>query len=239
MNKPILDIDGVSKTFGGLRILTGVSMSLSSGSIVSLFGENGSGKTTLFHLITGFLKADQGSINYQGYNISKQSAAHIAQLGIGRVWQSPRIFKNISVLDNLMLAASNHPGEQLRNYLLRPKAIRQAEANLKEKAKEIASLVALEGKLGETAGALSFGQQKLLSLGMLLMEDTELLLLDEPFAGVNTKHIRELSNVLLRLKTRGKCMLLIEHNQSAARAISDRVLFLNKGTIHEEERAEN
>jgi ABC-type branched-subunit amino acid transport system ATPase component len=233
MNAPILEINGLSKAFGGLRILSGVSMSLSKSSIVSLFGENGSGKTTLFHLVTGFLKADKGSISYQGRDITNQSAAHIAQLGIGRVWQSPRIFKNISVLDNLMLAANNHPGEKLINYLINPGAVRSAETSRRQLATEMAEVVALEGKLGETAGALSFGQQKLLSLGMLLMEDTELLLLDEPFAGVNTKNIRELSDVLLRLKARGKCLVLIEHNRSAARAISDRVFFLNKGTIHE------
>ncbi|MEX0813709.1 MAG: ATP-binding cassette domain-containing protein [Chitinophagales bacterium] len=230
----ILHVKHISKSFNGLTVLKDISFELESGSITSLFGGNGSGKTTLFHIIAGFLKPDTGKVFFNDKDLYGKSAIEIDQLGIGRVWQSPRVFKNLSVEDNLLLATKNHPGERILNYLFKPATIWQEEKERKAKAEKVLKEIGLAGKLQKTAGALSFGQQKLLSIGMLLMNEAELLLLDEPFAGVNGKMVDSISEVLLRLKESGKTILLVEHNRKKAREISDAVFQLIKGHIEAE-----
>ena len=231
----ILEVEHISKSFNGIKVLQDVSFAVSVGTITSVFGENGSGKTTLFHIIAGFLKPSDGKVFFQSHDLYRKSAAAIDELGIGRTWQSPRVFKNLSVEDNLMLASKAHPGEQVLNYFLKPGTIWQEEKKRKVRAEKVCSEIGLAGKLEETAGALSFGQQKLLSIGMLLMNDAELLLLDEPFAGVNAKMVNAISEVLLRLKESGKTIILVEHNRTKATEISDKVLHLVKGNIQKEE----
>jgi neutral amino acid transport system ATP-binding protein len=225
----ILELQNIKKSFEGLTALDDVSFSLENGTITSLFGENGSGKTTLFNIVSGFLKPDSGNIFFNQKSITGHNAVEIARLGIGRVWQKPRIFANMSVLDNLILPAKTHPGESLTNYLLRPKAVFLREKELKKHANAIATEVSLGGKLWETAGSLSLGQQKLLSTGMLLMSEATLLLMDEPFAGINPQMIEHISRVLSHLKNLGKTICLIEHNHTQAKAISDRIITLVKG----------
>jgi len=231
----ILKVEHISKSFNGLSVLKDVSFELSEGTITSLFGENGSGKTTLFHIIAGFLKPTSGKVYFQDENLHHKSAAEIDELGIGRTWQTPRIFKNMSIQDNLLLATKDHPGELLLNYFLKPGIIWREETNRKVRAEKVCDEIGLAGKLQKTAGALSYGQQKLLSIGMLLMNDAELLLLDEPFAGVNAKMVDAISELLLQLKERGKTVLLVEHNRSKATEISYKVLHLVKGRIQEQE----
>lgn len=231
----ILKVEQISKSFNGLTVLEDVSFAVTEGTITSLFGENGSGKTTLFHIITGFLKPSNGKVFFQGNDLYHKSAADIDGLGIGRAWQSPRVFKNLSVQDNLMLATKDHPGERVLNYLRKPRTIWQEEKKRKSRAEKVCNEIGLPGKLQKTAGELSYGQQKLLSIGMLLMNDAELLLLDEPFAGVNAKMVDAISKVLLRLKESGKTLLLVEHNRTKATEISDKILHLVKGRIEEQE----
>lgn len=235
LNSVILEVKHISKSFNGLNVLEDVSFSLTSGSITALFGENGSGKTTIFHLISSFLKADSGEILFKDMNISSLAPIRTAQLGIGRVWQTPRIFRNLTVLNNLLLAVRNHPGEKLLNYLIRPMAIKETEIRSKSRAEQVMDQLSLAGKLRFTAGSLSFGQQKLLSIGMLLMNEAELLIIDEPFAGVNSLMIDHISEVLLELKRQGRTICLIEHNRTKAEAISDRILTLAKGNVIEQE----
>lgn len=230
----ILKVEHISKSFNGLTVLEDVSFVIAKGTITSLFGENGSGKTTLFHIISGFLKPSAGKVFFKGRDLYRKSAAEIDELGIGRTWQSPRVFRNLSVQDNLVLSARDHPGERVLNYLLKPSIIWQEEKKRKARAVQVCEEVGLAGKLHKTAGELSFGQQKMLSIGMLLMNDAQLLLLDEPFAGVNIKMVDAIAEVLLRLKERGKTVLLVEHNRRKASEISDKVLHLVKGRIKEE-----
>jgi len=226
-----LELFNVKKSFDGLKVLDDISFGLQSNSITSLFGENGSGKTTLFHIISGFLRADDGEIFFEGKSLTGQTAVEIARQGIGRVWQNPRIFRNLSVLDNLILPARNNLGENLINYFLRPKAIFAQEKRLKERATLIAEDMNLSGKLEKTAGTLSLGQQKLLSTGMLLMNDASLLLVDEPFAGLSPLMVEHISVVFANLRVQGKTIFLIEHNRNKARGISDRTITIVKGKI--------
>ncbi len=230
----LLETRNLGKSFSGLTVLKDVSFSLRAGTVTSLFGENGSGKTTLSHIITGYLHADHGSILYKGHDINGQKPVAVARLGVGRVWQTPRVCKNISVADNLVLAAKDHPGERVTNYFLRPRLVWQEEGRRRQKAEGVAAEVGLDGKLGESAGGLSFGQQKLLSIGMLLMNDAELLLMDEPFAGVSAQMVGHISEVLVTLGRKGRSILLIEHNRAKAEQISDSVLTLVKGEMVEE-----
>ncbi len=232
----ILRVEHISKSFNDLDVLADVSFTLVPGTITSLFGENGSGKTTLFHILAGFLKQSDGRVYFRDEDLYDKPAVEIDALGIGRIWQTPRIFKNITVQDNLLLAARNHPGERLRNYILRPSSIWEWEKALKIKSLEIAEQIQLAVQHQKTAGALSFGQQKLLSIGMLLMNDADLLLLDEPFSGVNENMIDALSSVFIALTKSGKTILLIEHNRAKATMISDKVLHLLKGRIAEDSR---
>jgi len=227
----ILEVKDISKSFNGLKVLEKASFAVKTGSITAFFGENGSGKTTLFHIISGFLKADGGELRYKNVPISRLTPIGFVTLGIGRVWQNPRICRNLSVFDNLLLASRDHPGESVINYIVRPDKIAAEEKNRKLKAEEIAGHIALEGKLSQIAGQLSFGQQKLLSIGMLLMNEASLLLLDEPFAGVNAKMVDYISEVMQTLKNHGKTVLMIEHNRIKATSISDMQFYLSKGKV--------
>lgn len=228
---PILRISDLSKSFNGLVVLSGVSLVLAPGSITALFGENGSGKTTLFHIVSGFLKADKGEVIFREQNLNGKTPVEISALGVGRVWQTPRVCQNLSVLDNLLLATKGHPGERWLNYFLRPRLIFREERRCWERAEQVAADVGLAGKLGKTAGSLSFGQQKLLSIGMLLMSDAELLMLDEPFAGVSPMMVDHIAEVLNLLKDRGKTVFLIEHGREKAKNICDLTITLGKNQV--------
>jgi ABC-type branched-subunit amino acid transport system ATPase component len=229
----ILELQHIKKTFGSLNVLDDISLGILPGTVTAIFGENGSGKTTLFHLISGFLKPDAGIILFHQKSLEGQSPFEIAKRGIGRVWQTPRVFLNLPVLDNLILAAHEHPGNHILNYLIRPNAILQAEKQLKERASAIAGTVNLAGKLQKTAGSLSLGQQKLLSTGMLLMGDASLLLMDEPFAGLSPQMVDHISEVVSGLRGEGKSICLIEHNRHKAVKISDTTISIVKGKIGE------
>ncbi len=230
----ILQINNISKSFNGLAVLTDVSLSLAQGTITALFGENGSGKTTLFHVISGFLKADKGEVRYREQELNGKTPVEIAALGVGRIWQTPRVCRTLPVLDNLLLATRDHPGENWLNYFLRLRLIFREERRRKDLAEQVAADVGLAGKLGNTAGSLSFGQQKLLSIGMLLMNDAELLMLDEPFAGVHPLMVDHIAAVLTLLKTKGKTVFLIEHDRTRARNISNLVITLSKDKVTQE-----
>ncbi len=231
----ILEVRNIAKHFNGLKVLEDVSLSVPTATISSLFGENGSGKTTLFHILSGFLKADSGEVFFDGKEIDRLTSVEISKLGIGRGWQTPRIFKNLSVLDNLLLATRNHPGERVSNYFFQLRKIQAFENAQKARAEVISEQISLSGKLGKTAGSLSLGQQKLLSIGMLLMSEAELLFLDEPFAGVSGQMVDQISQTLKTLKGNGKTIIIIEHNRAKAKEISDAVFFLVKGKIQSSE----
>jgi ABC-type branched-subunit amino acid transport system ATPase component len=228
-----LNLFHIKKSFEGFQLLSDVSISHPPKTIISLFGENGSGKSTLINIISGFLKADSGKVVYNGINITGQSPIEIARNGIGRIWQNPRIFKNLSVMDNLIIPAKDNPGEKLFNYLIRPRSILYAERYLKDQAITIAEQLNLGEKLSKISGSLSLGQQKLLSVGMQLMRKASLLLMDEPFAGISPLMIDHISEVLLGLRQQGKSMLLVEHNREMAKLISDKIYTILKGSISE------
>jgi len=221
MDGVILHIDNVSKSFGGLKLFERVNIELQKGTINSLFGSNGSGKTTFFNLISGYEKQDTGKIHFNGSTILYHNEFVIAKAGIGKMWQDPTVFPNHSVLQNLLVSDKTHPGEYFFNYIFRNKAIRKKEARLMEKAYRILQGFKLGDKTEQLAGSLSLGERKLLSISMLLMNDAQLLLLDEPFSGVNPDTIERISEALRVLRNEGKTIFMIEHKITFAKAISD------------------
>lgn len=228
----ILQVKNIEKSFDGIKLFDNLSFHLDKGTITALFGENGSGKTTLFNIITGFIKSERGEILYNhNSNIFNYSSSEISKLGIGRVWQRPRIFKNLSLQENLLISSNSHSGEILLNYFSNYAKIKKDEKLLLEKAMYLLEDVGLTEVSDKSAGELSFGQQKLLSIAMLLMNNSELLLLDEPFSGIHSKMIEHISELFITLKNQGKTIYIIEHNHSKAEDICDVIHFLAEGKI--------
>lgn len=231
MTKPVLQISNLCKSFNGLKAVNDVSLSIEKATIASVIGPNGAGKTTLFNLINGFIQQDSGSIQYEGRNIDALSPSQRAILGIGRLWQDIRIFRNMTVLENLLVAKKNHPGEKVLRILLSFKDIVKFEKDNVNEVEKVLEFVHLEHKHKSLAQDLSYGQQKLLALGRLLMNDADLLLLDEPLAGVNPKMINDIQELINQLVAQGKTILMIEHNLSKAMEISDIVYVMDEGRI--------
>lgn len=226
----ILQVRDIQKSFGGMTALDGASFTLPAGSITSLFGTNGSGKSTLFNIISGYLHADGGSVQLRGNALNGSTPVERAREGIGRTWQSPRVFKDLPVIDNMLMANKPSAGSWFAGLFAMGSSTEQR--TLRTKAETLLQEVGLSARANDMAGSLSLGQQKLLSVAMLLMSDPELLLLDEPFAGVSPTMVLHIAEVLRALKARGHTILLIEHNTGVARSISDQILELRSGRMH-------
>ncbi|HEY9246193.1 MAG TPA: ABC transporter ATP-binding protein [Candidatus Methanoperedens sp.] len=225
----ILQVQDAEKNFGGVKALDGVSLGIHENTIVGLIGPNGSGKTTLINVISGFLKPDKGSILFEGREVSSLLPFEIARLGMCRTFQLTRIFRRLTVLEN-MLVSSNTQKEGLYHlFLNRKKMIMQ------EKADEIAAgrileFLEIDHLKHEYAHALSGGQQKLLSLGMALMADPGLVLLDEPVAGVNPTLANKIFEKVV-LEKEKRTFLVVEHNIDILMDFCDMIYVMNKGKI--------
>lgn len=192
----ILDIQNLNKHFGGIKVAENLNLSLLKSSITGISGDNGVGKTTLFNMISGFEKSDSGSIHFKGQNISNKSVIQRAQLGMGRLFQTPRIFSEVTVLDNLMASSKYTTGHSLFKYLFKKRIIDDEERANIEKATEILNYFSLLEKSRLKAYELSVGEKKLLSLGSLLMNGANFILLDELTSGINYKMKDRLNAIL-------------------------------------------
>ncbi len=227
----ILELVGISKCFDGVKAVDSVSLDFSSNKITALIGPNGAGKTTVFNIISGFLKPDEGSIKFNGQNIVGLPPPRIAKEGIGRLFQDVRIFKEMTVLDNVMAAFRNQVGEKWWVSLVNPFKVKKQERELVKKAELLLQFVDLREKKNERAENLSYGQQKLLAIARLLASDAKILLLDEPTAGVSPSTIPRLLEVIRSLRDQGKAVILIEHNLNVVSEISDWVFFMDEGQV--------
>lgn len=227
----ILNIQHISKHFDGIVAVDDVSMTIPTGTITGIFGDNGAGKSSLFNLLSGFEKPDSGNIFYRGIDITQKSVLKRARLGIGRLFQTPRIFSDLTVFDNLLAASKNQKGHHFYNYIVNPDAIRNEIKIDSLKAYKILEQFSLSEKWDMKTYELSIGEKKLLSLGSLLMNDAQLLLLDEPFAGINETMISHLKNILVLIKKQGITLLIIEHNKAAITDIADIILEMKQGKI--------
>ena len=226
-----MELQKVTKSFGGLVAVNEVSMAFSRGRITGLIGPNGAGKTTIFNLISGFLKPDSGSIILDGRRIDGLPPWEVANLGVGRLFQDVRVFGKLTALENVLLAKNPQPGENpLISLFRRRKALRVERDNLEE-AKRWLEFVGLWEQKVTPAESLSYGQQKLLTIARLLNGGFEVLLLDEPTAGVHPKMVRSVLDVIRRLTDEGKTVIVTEHNMGVITEICDWVYFLNEGKV--------
>lgn len=231
MMKAILNIQTLYKHYEGIVAVDSVNLSINQGTITGIFGDNGAGKTTLFNLLSGFENPDSGSILFDGSDITKKSVIYRARHGIGRLFQIPRFFADVTVLDNLLAAGNNHEAKYLHNYLLKYSAIKKNKLADIEKAKNILEQFHLSDKAGLKAYELSVGEKRLLSLGSLLMNEAKLLLLDEPFAGINEVAAQQIKSVLISLKNSGTTFLMIEHDKAKLFELANSVYEMKQGKL--------
>jgi len=224
----LLKIDNLSKHFDGIKALDDFSCKVNTGEILGLIGPNGAGKTTLFNVVTGFLKADVGRVQFKGKDILSKSPYRIYGYGITRTFQILRLIRQMTVLENVMLAFHN-PGESLARLFTTGLKIGRQEAANREKAMALLEHTGLADKALDHALALSYGQQKLLSLVCCMASDPDLLLLDEPVAGINPTMIQKIQGLIKELPGKGKTVMLIEHNMDAVMALCDRIIFMDTG----------
>lgn len=226
----LLDVQGVVKNFGGLRALSGATFSVRRGTITGLIGPNGAGKTTMFNTITGFIPPDAGRIAFRGTDITAMRADQVFNRGLCRTFQIPREHGSMSVLENLMLVPSGQVGERIWNAWFRRGEVRRQEEQNRDKALEVLEFLELTHIKDEYAGNLSGGQKKLLELARTLMVDPELVLLDEPAAGVNRTLLKRLTeNIERLLHERGITFLLIEHDMNMVMGLCTPVIVMSEG----------
>ena len=221
----ILEVNNVSKSFGGVKANVDISMSVDKGKIVGLIGPNGSGKTTLFNSIVGTYPIDQGSIKFNGKEVSELPVPIIAKLGLLRTFQQTRIYGKLNCVENMLI--SHKASDQSL-----VKIFSQVSKNLTEKAENLLNFVGLYQKRKLRAGDLSFGQQKLLELAMALMNEPEMLLLDEPTAGINPTLINGIIDRLIKVNQDfGITLLVIEHNMRVIMNLAQKILCLAHGEL--------
>lgn len=227
---PVLEVQDVTKSFGGVRAINGCSLSVAEGSITGLIGPNGAGKTTLFNVITGFLKPDSGGILFRGERIDGLPPHRIFRRGIVRTFQIPRELKSMTVLENLMLVPTGQAGEKIWNPWLFGFKVSRQEEQIIEKALAVLEFVDLLHLQDEYAANLSGGQKKLLELARTLMCDPRLILLDEPGAGVNRTLMRKLVADIERLRReKGITFFVIEHDMDLVTQLCDTVIVMSEG----------
>jgi branched-chain amino acid transport system ATP-binding protein len=232
MAEALLELRGVSKAFGGLRVISGLDLAVRSGEIVSVIGPNGAGKTTLFNLITGVYRPDAGEILFEGENLVGLAPHKITNRGIARTFQTLRLFLNMSVKENVMAATYGGTHASLVESILRlPRARREErEANaLAEEKLAFFGQRLIGYRWDQPAYSLSYANRRRLEIARALAAGPRLLLLDEPAAGMNPTETRELMRDIVRIRERGLTILLIEHDMGVIRGVSDRVVALDHG----------
>jgi neutral amino acid transport system ATP-binding protein len=230
--RSLLEVDGVIKRFGGIRAVDGATMRVREGGITALIGPNGAGKTTLFNVLTGFYGGDRGSVRFNGREILGDSPHTIARRGMVRTFQITKALSAMPVIDNMMLAAPDQPGERLRDVFFRPGSVRSRESVVRDQAMKMLEIFDLTQLADAYAGTLSGGQRKLLELARALMTEPKLLLLDEPMAGINpTLGARLLEHMQMLRREMGVTFLFIEHDMEVVMNHSDVVIVMAEGRV--------
>ena len=219
----LLEIENLTKHFFRLSALSRVSLSVEPGELLGVIGPNGSGKTTLFNCVTGVLRPSDGHVRFRGEDITGRSADIVYHRGIARTFQLIQLFPEMTVLENMLVAAQEKRGTLLSRLL------RREEAETATRALELLEFLGIAGLKESLASNLSYGQQKLLDFGMALMSRPEVILLDEPLAGVNPTMIKSLVGHILALNARGHTFVIIEHNMEVVMALCRRLVVLSQG----------
>lgn len=228
----VLRVENLIRRFGGVTAVDGCSFEIAEGSITGLIGPNGAGKTTTFNIIAGALPPTSGRILFEGRDITRLRPQELYKLGILRTFQIPKEFGRLTVLENLMAAAPDQPGENIFLNWLQPGLVRAREGEVMERAEEALAFLGLVHVRDLPAGNLSGGQKKLVELGRTMMADARLVLLDEPGAGVNPTLMRSIMGMIQRLNTeRGYTFCIIEHDMDLIAELCDPVIVLAAGRV--------
>ena len=227
----VVRAEGLTKRFGGLVAVENLTFSLFRGHVSALVGPNGAGKTTVFNLLTGAIKADAGSVLLRGDDVSGATPDAIARSGMVRSFQSVRIFPRLSALENVMLAIPNQPGERLGPLFLQWRRTHAAESEARESARRWLHFVGMEAHENSPAGALAFGQQKLVALARVLATDADVLLLDEPASGIDRQWVDAMLDVISSLRDAGRTICIVEHNLHVVEHLADHTYFMELGSI--------
>lgn len=225
----ILQVKDLEKSFGGIKALDGVSLDIEDNTIVGLIGPNGSGKTTLLNMVSGFMLPDKGRVSFKGEDISSLKPFEVSRLGICRTFQLTRLFGRMTVLESMLLASKLQDDGLYSVFFNWKKVLKQERMDV-EKAEEILGFLEIEHLKHEYAHALSGGQQKLLSLGMVLMAGPQMVLLDEPVAGVNPTLANKIFEKVVAEKEK-RTFLVVEHNIDILMSFADIIYVMNKGRI--------
>ena len=230
-NNRILSIRKINKSFDGIRAIEDFSCDIEGSGILALIGPNGAGKTTLFNIITGFMRADSGSVSFNGRSIEHLQSFQVARLGVSRTFQDLRLLYQVTVMENVMLACPKQSGEHWYNVFFQPGKVAGEEQRNRIEAERLLEFVGLENFRFSLAGELSYGQQKLVSLTCCLAAKANLLLLDEPVAGVDPEMAEKIANLFKEVSSSGKKIFCIEHNIDFVRATARHVLVMDDGRL--------
>ncbi|NPV92928.1 MAG: ABC transporter ATP-binding protein [Firmicutes bacterium] len=225
----LLELDDITIHFGGLTAVKQVSMSVEEGSISALIGPNGAGKSTIFNLVTGIYPPAEGRVRFKGRDITGQKPYQITDLGIARTFQNIRLFSNLSVLDNAKIGCHTQGQAGLLGALVPLPRVRSEERRITERAMEALAIVNLEDKREETAKNLAYGEQRRLEIARALAAKPQLLLLDEPVAGMNAQEKQGLMQMVQRIREMGITIMLVEHDMNFVINLSDHVDVLDYG----------
>tara|TARA_Y100001960_G_scaffold79258_1_gene84718 strand:- start:7839 stop:8609 length:771 start_codon:yes stop_codon:yes gene_type:complete len=231
MSNSLMRVNNLKKNFGGLKAVDIDNLVFNKNELTSIIGPNGAGKTTLFDLISGFQEEDSGEIFYQEKNITKSQPYKIARLGMVRTFQLTKVFDRMTVLENLMFAGSNISNDSLFQSIMQFPKQKNYENSLEEEALRVMKDLNIEQMSNAYARELSGGQKKLLELGRSIIRKPDVLLLDEPLAGVNPKLTEEILEIIAKLSNDGITILMVEHNIEAVMKISERVIVLAEGSL--------
>jgi branched-chain amino acid transport system ATP-binding protein len=227
---PILVVDGLRRTFGGIHAVDVDHLEVQRGAITALIGPNGAGKTTLFNQLTGFDRPERGRWTFDGIPLAGVPPHRVARHGMVRTFQLTKVLADMTVLDNMLLAAPDQPGERFFGALV-PQRWRPREREVVEQAHDLLGKVGLDRSASHRAGALSGGQRKLLELARALMVEPKMVMLDEPMAGVNPALTQSLLGHITAIRDEGRTVLFVEHDMDVVHEISDWVIVMAEGRV--------
>lgn len=225
----LLEVKNLSMRFGGIKAVEELDLRVKEGVITSLIGPNGAGKTTVFNCLTGFARPTKGKIHFSDTEITSLPPHKIAMLGISRTFQNIRLFREMSVVENVMVAQHGKTRSGLIGSIARLKKFRDEEREIRERAMEYLEFVGLSDYADTVSGNLPYGAQRRLEIARALAAEPSLILLDEPTAGMNPQETLEVMRLISNLKELGKTVLIIEHDMKVVMGISDRIAVLNHG----------
>lgn len=225
----MLEIENLRAGYGAINVLWDVSLSIQKGKLTTIIGPNGAGKTTAFNVMTGFLKPSQGEVRFRGTSLQGLAPHEIVRLGLSRTFQRTSVFPDDTVFDNVMIGLHRRGRSRLVDTLLGRD--RAGEADLRARARDLLDTVGLSARAQDKAGALAYGEQRLVGVALALATEPAMLLLDEPVSGMNASETQVFVRLIRSIRDRGVTILLVEHDMPMVMEVSDRIVVLNYGRL--------